>query len=137
MLIDQAMPAWQWREYYQHFIPADPETVWNACLSAKTGDLRLTRPLMILRGLGGGMAKDGVFLDAIPPRRIAVSTGREILPGLIFPTRGKLRDIVQPDSIAALTAAQGPSLVRQAVDMRLQAIPGGTLLVNRDPRHRQ
>lgn len=127
-LIDTALPQWQWREYHQRLVRADPDAVWRACLSVKMSDLLITRPLMILRGLGRGMGQDGAILDNMPPRRIAMDPAREILLGLIFPTRGKLRDTIQPDSIATLDAARGPALIRQAVNVRLQAVPGGTLL---------
>lgn len=127
-LIDTALPEWQWREYHQRLVRADPDAVWQACLSVKMGDLLITRPLMILRGLGRGMGQDGAILDNMPPRRIAMDPAHEILLGLIFPTRGKLRDMAQPDSIAALDAARGPALIRQVVNVRLQAVPGGTLL---------
>lgn len=92
------------------------------------GELLVTRPLMVLRGLGSGMARNDAVLDNMPPRRVAMQPGDEILLGLVFPTGGKLRDTVQPDSIAMLDAARGPGLIRQAVNVRLRAAPGGTIL---------
>ena len=127
-LIDAALPEWEWREYHQRFVRADLQAVWQACLTITLADLRVTRPLMILRGLGEKMQPHGTVLDHMPPQRIAQRPPHELLMGLIFPTHGKLRDVVQPDSIAALNAAQGPGLIRQAVVIRLQAVSGGTLL---------
>lgn len=127
-LIDQALPEWQWREHHQRLVHASPAAVWQACLDARLGELRITRPLMMLRGLGGKMARDGAILENMPPRPIATQPGHEILLGLVFPTQSKLRDTVQPDSIAMLDASRGAGLIRQAVNVRLKAVPGGTLL---------
>ena len=127
-LIDRALPEWHWREYHQRMVQADLQTVWHACLTVTLGDLLITRPLMVLRGLGGKMGKAGAIIDNMPPQRVAMAPPDQILLGLIFPTQGKLRDMAQPDSIAALNAAQGAGLIRQAVDIRLRAVPGGTLL---------
>lgn len=123
-LIDAALPEWEWREYHQRLVRADLQAVWQACLTITLADLRVTRPLMILRGLGEKMQPHCTVLDHMPPQR----PPHDLLMGLIFPTHGKLRDIVQPDSISALNAAQGPGLIRQAVVIRLQAVSGGTLL---------
>ncbi len=127
-LIDQALPDWQWREYHQRLVSARPESVWQACLDARMGELLITRPLMLLRGLGRGLGQNGVILDTMPPRRIAITPPDEILLGLIFPTHGKLSLIRQPDSITGLNDARAGGLVRQVVNIRLQSAPGGTLL---------
>lgn len=127
-LIDQALPEWHWREYHQRLVRADLQAVWHACLTVTLGALLVTRPLMMMRGLGGKMGKAGTIIDNMPPQRIAMTPPDQILLGLIFPTRGRLRDIAQPDSIAALNAAQSGGLIRQAVDIRLRTVPGGTLL---------
>lgn len=127
-LIDEAMPGWQWREYHQRQVNADILAVWQACLTAPASRLRLTRPLMLLRGLGDVSARSQPIVQAMPPRPIARLDGRELLLGLIFPTAGKLSETPQPDSIAALNAARGPGLIRQVVNIRLEPVPGGTLL---------
>ena len=127
-LIDQALPDWQWREYHQRLVSARPESVWQACLDARMGELLITRPLMLLRGLGRGLGQNGVILETMPPRRIAMTPRDEILMGLIFPTHGKLSLIRQPGSISGLNDARGAGLVRQVVNVRLQATPDGTLL---------
>lgn len=127
-LIDMAMPEWQWREYHERRIAAPLQLVWDAALSATMGELVITRPLMALRGLGAGLARERPIFEAMPPRQIAADPPRELLLGLIFPTHGKLRDVTQPNSIATLNAALAPGLVRQAVNLRLQEFAGGTLV---------
>ncbi|MFV0409757.1 MAG: hypothetical protein ACK5LJ_08725 [Paracoccus sp. (in: a-proteobacteria)] len=122
------MPDWQWREYHQRLVRADPQTLWQACLSAPTSALRLTRPLMVLRGLGQMMPRNAPIIESMPPRPIAKVEGRELLLGLIFPTAGKLSETAQPDSVAMLNAARETGLIRQVVNLHLHPAPGGTIL---------
>jgi hypothetical protein len=128
LLIDAALPVWHWREYHQRLVRADLSSVWQACLTVTAGDLLITRPLMRLRGLGGPLSSDAAVIDNVPPRPIARHEPDEILLGLIFPTHGRLKTTPQPDSIAALISATGAGLVRQAVNLRLRPVAGGTLL---------
>lgn len=127
-LIDMAMPRWRWREFHQRMVHAPLTVTWDAALSARMGELVLTRPMMVVRGIGQNLGPDRPIFQAMPPQQIAARPPQELLLGLLFPTAGKLRDTAQPDSITALNDARAPGLIRQVVNLRLHEVPGGTLL---------
>lgn len=55
------MPGHQFGEHHSGIVEAPPTVVWEALQRMRWTDLRVTRPLMALRGLGGKVLRDRVI----------------------------------------------------------------------------
>lgn len=57
----------EFSEWHHTVIDAEPETVWRALHQMRWADLRLTRPLLVLRGFSAGPGMDTGCLDTFRP----------------------------------------------------------------------
>lgn len=128
-LIDTLMPSWDVHEVHGVDVAAPPERTWAALEQVTIGELRLTRLLMAVRGLGRRTAaRDRPFFDAAgflvplaeaPGDRVAGMVGR---PWRLRPAR------VPISGAEDFTGFDEPGWVRMATDFRVVATAAGSRL---------
>ncbi|MEZ5091431.1 hypothetical protein [Nocardioides sp.] len=122
-----ALPAAEFVEHHCTVVEAPPDRVWDALHATTWAELRLTRPLMLARGLGLRRGRPVPLLGpggpvetvrSDPPHYAAgVRVARPWQP---VPDRGP--DMATLDEIAAFS---GRGWLKFGMDFRLHELPGG------------
>lgn len=124
----QALPLEEFAEYHTTVVSARPEAVWTALHETRWGDLTVTIPLVMVRGLGRLSTRHSPrLLDPSGPVRVLLSElpayvagGRIAKPWKPRPDRGP--DV---DTLAELAAYDEPGWVKYGMDFALTPLPGG------------
>lgn len=119
-----ALPRAEFIEHHVRVVDAPPGIVWEALGQANWSDLRLTRPLLLARGL---VRLDGArVLDGGPVQVVTTSPGRYVAGGRIakpwrpVPTPGP--DV---ESLEQLARFEDPGWLKFGMDFRLDPLPDG------------
>lgn len=122
----EALPAAEFVEHHSRVIDASPEHVWSALSATKWSDLRWTRGLIALRGLGSSSASERSILERGP---VVVVQRDE--PGYVAGVRIARPWKAVPDigptvaSLGELAQYRAPGWIKFGMDFTLQPLPGG------------
>ena len=138
-LLDDLLPAYEFRSRYTREIDAEPARVWAAMRTLGQDDLPVTRLLMgirsggLLRRRSGGPVLGAGYLPVIAER-----AGDEVVVGTVakfwhpIPPRGP-RTTRTPEGFAAFAE---PGWAKGAMSFRLTPLPGGRTLLAAETRVR-
>lgn len=125
-------PGAQFGEHHSRVVRADPSAVWDAILGLRWSDLTITKPLILLRGLGvGGLGMRGMdrrLLDGTGPvAPILLDRPRELV-AVAIDRPWQLRPEAGPTigDPAGFTAFAEPGWLKQGMDFVLTPVVGGT-----------
>ncbi len=120
-----ALPGAEFVECHSLVIDAPPERVWQALQHTTWGELRVTAPLLLARGLGSLSGRHRRLLDHGPVQMLLTETGRYAVGGRIarpwrvVPTLGP--DVATLEELAAFDEG---SWLKYGMDFRLHPLPG-------------
>jgi hypothetical protein len=128
-LIDTLLPRWDVHEVHGIDVAAPPERTWSALERVTVGELRLTRLLMGIRGLGRRTSdRDRTFFDAAGFLVPLAEGPCERVAGMVGQPWRLRRARVPIAGAADFTGFDRPGWVRIATDFRVVASAGGSRL---------
>jgi hypothetical protein len=150
--LDEVMQRFEFGERHARWIDASPGRVWEALLALRMRELPFTRVLMGIRTLparlSGGLAPGGErplveeFVEA--GFSVLAERDRELVLGVVGQF-WRLRQLPadQVSDAATFAAFDEPGFAKAAIDLRAEAVAGGTQLTTEtriqttDPRARR
>jgi uncharacterized protein YndB with AHSA1/START domain len=126
----EALPFAEFFEHHSRVISAPPVRVWRALHRARWADLRLTAPLLLVRGLVDLRDVERFrrwrLLDDGPVRVLEVEEGRYLAGGRIAQPWHAV-PVLGPEvsTLAELAAFDTGSWLKYGMDFRLNPLPGG------------
>jgi hypothetical protein len=134
-LIDQLLPAYDFRTRYTRRIAAGPPLVWEAMQAITYQELPVTRLLMAAR-TGGHARLRGPVAQAVASSALGRQEAREA----VFGTVAKFwrpRPVPGPDSTGTpdgFAAFTEPGWAKGAMSLQLHTLPGGHTLLAAETR---
>lgn len=125
----QALPGAEFTEHHDVVVEATPERVWTALRATRWSDLRVTLPLMAIRGLGPRVpeGETGLLIGPGGPTPVVHlqegcrATGVSVAqPWRARPERGP-----RMTSLAAVKAFAEPGWLKMGMEFELHPLPGG------------
>lgn len=126
--LTRVMPVYHFSERHSRFIAAGPDAVWRALAGLTLSSLRITRPLVAIRGLGRKetpakpLFTDGpvTMLEiSAPSYAVGGAIGR---PWQVRPTR------IPVTSLAEFVDFAEPGWVKYLTDFEVRPVEGGSRL---------
>lgn len=133
-LLDELLPAYEFRSRYTRRIAAAPERVWTALHTLTHDDLPVTRLLMAIRLPGRARAAGTVVENGYLPV-LARRDDRELVIGVVAKF-WRLSPEPGPGSTTAagFAAFAEPGWAKGAMSFRLEPLPGGGTLLAAETR---
>jgi hypothetical protein len=134
-LIDQLLPAYDFRSHHTRRIAALPSSVWTALHTITHDELRVTRRLMAIRHLGRP-GPSGAVLESGPMPVLAQREPDEIIAGKVA-RFWYVRPVSGPEST---TTAQGfaafaePGWGKAVMSFQITPLPGARTLLAAETR---
>src|SRR3990170_1761679 len=130
MLLDDFVPAYDFREYHETLVPAPKEIVRRAADGWQPGESWLWRPLLWLRGLGRPKGTMRQWAESMGFLCLA-DTEDEVVYGTIgrFWSRSERVALASPRTVEEFQRFDDPRYAVAAMSVRLEALaPGRTRL---------
>ncbi|WUI03744.1 hypothetical protein OHR68_18680 [Spirillospora sp. NBC_00431] len=137
LLIDQLLPAYDFRVRYTRRITAGPDRVWTALHAVTHDELPVTRLLMAVRHAGRNRLSGPVF-QALPIPLLEEREDREAIAGKVAKF-WRPRPVPGPDSTTTpegFAAFAEPGWAKAAMSFQLSPLPGGGTLLAAETRIR-
>ncbi len=127
--LDVVLPQYDFAERHRRLIRAEPESVWNALTTLTLADLRLTQPLVWVRGLGGRRPEvDKPLFSSGPVTMLIVNGPWYALGGAVSRPWQRSPTRLPVTTLEEFLAVDEPGWATYLTDFRLRPVSGGTLL---------
>lgn len=127
--VAEALPDAEFTEYHERVIDSPPELVWDGLLTTRWSDLRVTLPLLLVRGLALRLPQgDSAFIVASdgPIPVVLIEDRRYIASGAVMqPWHPRARFGPTMSSLAQLQEFSEPGWLKAGLEFRLHALSGG------------
>lgn len=129
MSLPEALPGAEFTEHHDLVLDAPPERVWTALRAARWTDLRVTLPLMAVRGLGLRLpdGERGLLIGPGGPTPfVHLEDGRcAVGVSVAQPWRARPERGPRMPSLTAVRAFDEPGWLKMGMEFRLHPLPGG------------
>lgn len=124
----EALPGAEFTEHHDVVIDAPPDRVWSALRATRWADLRVTLPLMAVRGLGIRLpeGEGGLLIGPGGPTPIVHLEDGVCAVGVSVaqPWRARPERGPRMPSLAAVRAFDEPGWLKMGMEFRLHPLPG-------------
>lgn len=127
-MLDDLMPDYDFSERHRRFIPVPGDHVWEALTTITLADLRITRPLLVLRRLGRVPDTRGPLLTTGPLQLLDVAPGHHVIAGAVAQPWRPRAQRHQVDSITELLSFSQPGWTKYLTTFRVDPVVGGCVL---------
>jgi hypothetical protein len=128
-ILDRLLPAYDFHSRHTRLIAAPPAAVWRALHEVTTGELPVTRLLMLVRS-AGRVRMSGPVTELVSMPELGRTEERELVRGRVA-RFWRLRPELGPGETtdpAAFAAFAAPGWAKAAMSIQLTEVRGGTVL---------